>query len=304
MQGATVTTAIIHCHKLEKWYAAQHVLRSIDFQIEPGQLTGFLGPNGSGKTTTIRILLGLLKPSSGSSTIFGKSCQTDGKNIRQEIGYLPGDVHFYSNLTGRRTLNFLARVRKRDCTDEMLRLADALDLDLEKTVRKYSTGMRQKLGLIQALMHKPKLLILDEPTSALDPLIRKSVFDELRAVVREGRSVLFSSHSLSEVEELCDEIIILRNGQIVEQQQIRHLKNKALRRVKIVFASNNSVPDQLPLSLHVLVLDGATLIGTWTGKTADLVQWLATQKIEDAMIEKPDLNDLFLTYYRDGESTQ
>jgi ABC-2 type transport system ATP-binding protein len=294
---------IIHCRNLQKWYAQHHVLQDVDFQIQPGQLTGFLGPNGAGKTTTIRILLGLLKPSSGSTTIFGKSCQTDGKTIRAEIGYLPGEIQFYTNLSGRRTLRYLARVRRRDCTDEIDRLAEVLDLDLDKTVRKYSTGMRQKLGLIQALMHKPQLLILDEPTNALDPLVRAVVFEELRAVVRAGRSVLFSSHSLSEVEELCDEIIIVRRGKIVEQQQISHLKSKALRRVKIVFASTAAIPASLPASLHVRANDN-TLVGTWKGKTADLVEWLAVQKIDDATIEAPDLSDLFLTYYRDEESSQ
>jgi ABC-2 type transport system ATP-binding protein len=293
---------IIHCRNLQKWYAQHHVLRDVDFQIEPGQLTGFLGPNGAGKTTTLRILLGLLKPSSGSTSIFGKSCQTNGKSIRADIGYLPGEIQFYTNLSGRQTLRYLARVRRRDCTDEIDRLAEVLELDLDKTVRKYSTGMRQKLGLIQALMHKPQLLILDEPTSALDPLVRAIVFDELRNVVHAGRSVLFSSHSLSEVEELCDEIIILRSGKIVEQQKISHLKSKALRRVKIAFASPAAIPASLPASLYVRANDNV-LVGTWTGKTTDLVEWLATQKIDDATIETPDLSDLFLTYYRDEESS-
>lgn len=245
--------------------------------------------------------MGLLKPSSGSATIFGKSCRTDGKSVRAEIGYLPGEIQFYTNLTGRSTLKYLARVRRRDCADEIERLANVLELDLGKKVRKYSTGMRQKLGLIQALMHRPQLLILDEPTSAIDPLVRAVVFDELRRVVRDGRSVLFSSHSLSEVEELCDEIIIVRRGKIVEQQQISHLKSKALRRVKIIFASSPAIPASLPAALHVRAHEN-TLVGTWTGKTADLVEWLATQKIEDATIEAPDLSDLFLTYYRDEET--
>ncbi len=296
-------TPIIHCRKLQKSYGNQLVLRDVDFQIEPGQLTGFLGPNGAGKTTTIRILLGLLRPGSGSATIFGKSCQTDGKSIRREVGYLPGDIQFYTNLTGRQTLNYLARVRQRDCTGEIDRLADVLSLELDKNVRKYSAGMRQKLGLIQALMHRPKLLILDEPTSALDPLVRNAVFDELRNVVREGRSVLFSSHSLSEVEDLCHEVIIVRGGQIVEQQRISELKARALRRVKIIYSSPAAVPLRLPGSLQVIAADN-TLTGTWTGQTAELVQWLATQPIDDATIEAPDLGDLFLAWYRESESSQ
>ena len=182
-----MTRAIIECRRLNKRYGSVEVLDSVDFDIQSNQLVGFLGPNGAGKTTTIRILLGLLNPTSGSSTIFGKSCQSDGRSIRKDIGYLPGDVHFYPNLTGRRTLEFLANARRQNCQGEIDRLADVLDLELNKRVRKYSTGMRQKLGLIQALMHKPQLLILDEPTSALDPLVRKAVFEELQDVVRDGR---------------------------------------------------------------------------------------------------------------------
>jgi ABC-2 type transport system ATP-binding protein len=284
---------------LKKSYGSHDVLHAVEFAIEAGKLVGFLGPNGAGKTTTIRILLGLLQPNSGSATIFGKSSQTAGKSIRHEVGYLPGDVHFYGNLTGRRTLQFLSNARRRDCTAEFNRLAGELDLELNKRVRKYSTGMRQKLGLIQALMHKPQLLILDEPTSSLDPLIRKTVFDELRNVVGEGRTVLFSSHSLSEVEELCDEVIILRAGSIVEQRKIESLKNRALRRVRIVFSSAVPMPAKLPAQLNVLEKNGRSLVGTWTGKSGDLIQWLSTLDIDDLIIEKPDLSDLFLTYYQD-----
>lgn len=296
-----MTKTIIKCRSLNKRYGSNDVLNSVDFDIESNQLVGFLGPNGAGKTTTIRILLGLLNPSSGSSTIFGKSCQTKGHTIREEIGYLPGDVHFYPNMTGRRTLDFLANGRRRNCKAEIDRLADVLDLELNKRVRKYSTGMRQKLGLIQALMHKPRLLILDEPTSALDPLIRKVVFDELQNVVGEGRSVLFSSHSLSEVEELCDEVIILRSGRIVEQQKIDALKNRALRRVRVIYSSGDKIPDSYPDQMNLLKRNGDSIVGTWTGASRDLIGWLASQEIRDVTIEKPDLNDLFLTYYQEKD---
>lgn len=148
-------------------------------------------------------------------------------------------------------------------------------------------------------MHRPQLLILDEPTSALDPLIRNTVFAELRAAVGEGRTVLFSSHSLSEVEELCDEVIILRNGEIVEQKKMDDLKEKALRRVRIVFSSMESVPAAWPSQMNVLTSKGPLLEGTWTGKSDELIQWLSTQVVADVIIEKPDLSDLFLTYYQE-----
>ncbi len=289
---------MLQCRNLKKSYGSFDVLRSVDFEICAGKLVGFLGPNGAGKTTTIRILLGLLRPNSGTATIFGVSSQTDGKSIRSEVGYLPGDVRFYGNLTGRRTLQFLASARRRDCSTEIQRLGNLMELELDKRVRKYSTGMRQKLGLIQALMHSPRLLVLDEPTSALDPLIRKTVFEELRNVVREGRTVLFSSHSLSEVEELCDEVIILRAGCIVEQTEIQSLRNKALRRVRILFSQTSAKPAVWPPQLNVLEKNGQALVGTWKGSSGELVAWLSTLNLEDLIIEKPDLSDLFLTYYQ------
>lgn len=150
MSLSGTANVVVQCHNLKKSYGNFDVLNSVNFQVAAGNLVGFLGPNGAGKTTAIRILLGLLKPSAGAALIFGKSSQTAGKSIRHEVGYLPGDVHCYGNLTGKRTLQFLANARRRDCTGEINRLANALDLELNKRVRKYSTGMRQKLGLIQA----------------------------------------------------------------------------------------------------------------------------------------------------------
>ncbi len=265
--------------------------------LHEGRLIGFLGPNGAGKTTLIRILMGLLSSTSGSAEIFGQPVNRFGKSIRREIGYLPGDVHFYPNMKASSLLAFFAKARRIDCMEEALRIASALDLDLSRTIRKFSTGMRQKLGLIQALMHRPRLLILDEPTSALDPLVRNIVVEELRRVTCEGRTVLFSSHSLDEVEALCDEVIILRDGRIVEHQPIETLRHKALRRIHVVFAESASELTHPPAELTVMKTEGNVLDGTWSGTPGGLVDWLSQLELEDVIIEKPDLNDLFMSYY-------
>lgn len=287
---------------LSKSYGSHNVLESISLSVPKGKLIGFLGPNGAGKTTTIRILLGLLRSDSGSAKIFDRDCYRFGKQIRADVGYLPGDVHIYSNMTGLAVLKFFAAARKRDCQSEILRLADAFDLDIGKRVRKYSTGMRQKLGLIQALMHKPDLLILDEPTSALDPLVRKSVFEQLQSVVDDGRTVLFSSHSLDEVEELCDEIVILRSGKIVEHQKIEVLQKRVLKRVKLELESTSQIPNDWPSQLQMIHEEGHTFEFTWEGPVHELIHWLGGQggfAVNDLIIEKPDLNDLFMTYYQE-----
>ena len=286
---------IIETTQLCKSYGTQQVLHDVEFSVETGKLVGFLGPNGAGKSTTIRILLGLLSQSTGDAKVFGKSCRQSGKEIRAEIGYLAGDVHFYPNLKGQATLEFLARARRKNCTDEFKRLASAFELPLNRTVRKYSTGMRQKLGLIQALMHKPKLLVLDEPTSGLDPLARQAVFSELRNVIKEGRTILFSSHSLDEVEELCDEVIILREGRIVEHQSVETLRERALRRVEVSFIGD--VPDPLPPEFQIIKRSPSSVLGTWSGDIEKLLAWVGSQSINDLIIERPDLNDLFITYY-------
>ena len=289
---------VIETVELGKTYGMTPVLHQVSIHVREGTLVGFLGPNGAGKSTTIRILLGLLSASTGAALIFGKPSGKKGPEIRKEIGYLPGDVHLYTNMTGRAALNFFARARRRDCREEFDRLAETVDLDLSKTIRKYSTGMKQKLGLIQSLMHRPKLLILDEPTNGLDPLVRSALFAELKDVVAEGRTVLFSSHSLSEVEELCDEVIILRNGRVVEQQRIETLKQHALRRVEFEIKSPASDLElDLPENVTLIKKSGQTVSYTWSGETNDLLTWLGSFDLDDIVIERPDLNDLFMAYY-------
>lgn len=291
---------IIETDHLNKFYGSHHVIRDVSLRVPRGRLVGFLGPNGAGKTTVIRILTGLLRATSGQARIQGHCVWRFGKLVREEVGYLPGEVRFYERLTGRQTLRFLSAARRRHCEAEVQRLSRRLDLDLDKLVRKYSTGMRQKLGLIQAMMHRPRLLILDEPTSALDPLVRNIVFEELREVVADGRTVLFSSHSLAEVESLCDEVIILRDGQVVEHESITSLRKRAIRRVEISFSKDP--PEHFPEGLKPQHGHGRVWRCTWNGPTRDLLKWLAGQPVEDVVIESPDLNDLFLAYYHNPDS--
>ncbi len=296
----------IATHALTKQYGTQTALRTLDLRVATGRLFGFLGPNGAGKTTCIRLLLGLLRASSGSATVLGLDAWRDGPRLRQQVGYLPGDVRFWDGLTGRATLRFLDRARGGGHWGEVERLAERLDLVLDKRVRNYSRGMKQKLGIIAAMMHRPRLLILDEPTTALDPLVRAGLYDELRAVVAAGRTVLFSSHTLAEVEELCDEVAIVRRGRLIEQERMSVLRERALRRIEIHWRPGTAPPRTGPRGLRVLENTAAYLRATWTGEVPSLLTWLAGLPVQDVTIAPPDLDDLFLEYYRqdNGEASE
>lgn len=280
-----------------KDYGPMRVLHGVGLRVPAGTLFGFLGPNGAGKTTTIRILLGLLRATAGSARVLGRDAWREGAALRAEVGYLPGDVRFYDGLTGRATLSFIDAVRRTDSRAEVRRLSAAFDLDLDRRVRVYSKGMRQKLGLIQALMHRPRLLILDEPTTALDPLVRETLYAELRSAAGEGRTVLFSSHTLSEVEELCDRVAILRDGRLIEQERIEVLRARALRRVEIALADGDATARPLPVGLRVSRCAGRQIVGTWVGPLEPLLAWLSAARVQDVVIAPPALEDLFLAYY-------
>jgi ABC-2 type transport system ATP-binding protein len=285
---------------LTKLYNRRAALSELDLRVPTGSLFGFLGPNGAGKTTAIRLLLGLLRATSGRATVLGRDAWREGPRLRRDVGYLPGEVRFHEGLTGRQTLAFLNAARRTRCDDQTRRLADRFELDLEKRIRNYSRGMKQKLGLIQALMHRPKLLILDEPTSALDPLVRELLNEELRQAAADGRTVLFSSHTLSEVEALCDHIAIVRGGRLVEQEKISVLRARAVRHVEVAFERAPDAISPAPAALRVIEQSDGRLSGTWSGPVQPLLAWLAQQRVRDVSIAPPDLVDLFKAYYVDS----
>ena len=288
---------------VRKCYGPLHVLSGLSLTVPAGELYGFLGPNGSGKTTTLRILLGLLRADGGDVRLFGRDAWHDGPTIRARVGYLPGDVRFYNGWNGRDTLGFLAGINGVDCRREARRLADAFELDLQKRVRAYSRGMKQKLGIIAALMHKPDLLILDEPTIGLDPVMQGVLYDELRRVRADGRTVLFSSHGLAEVESLCDHVAILRDGHLVEDERISVLRRRARQQVELEFVDANAAAAAVAIGCPGLEVENqaaAHLSGTWAGDLAALTAWLADQPLRAMTIAPPDLERLFRGYYAEA----
>ena len=290
-----MNTDAIFVENLCKQYGSRRVLHDVSMRVPLGELFGFLGPNGAGKTTTIRILMGLLRATSGRAMLLGGDAWRDGPRLREQVGYLPGDVRFYDQLSGRKTLRYFNAARGGRHWDEAMRLTRVFDLELDKPVRSYSRGMKQKLGLIAAMMHRPALLVLDEPTTGLDPLVREALYRELRAVQADGRTVLFSSHTLSEVEELCDEVAIVRAGRIVEQEKISVLRKRAVRHVEVTHDGRALPPP--PAGLQTLKHEDGVLRATWTGEVGPLLEWLSAARPVDVIIAPPDLEDLFLAYY-------
>ena len=259
---------------------------------------GFLGPNGSGKTTTMRVLLGFLNPTAGKAQVFGLDCRRESPAIKAEMGYLPGDLRLPSWLTCRSVLQIFGRVRRREISARGMELAEEFGLDPDTQVRVMSRGTRQKLGLVIAMAHAPRLLILDEPTASLDPLMQDKLYGRLREVVSAGGTVLLSSHTLNEVEDLCSRVAILRNGKLVADESLDGLRSKARRKVTIRWRSAKDglqapPPDGVDWTEH----GALQWRGVVRGPMTNLLHWAAQQPIDDFTLESPDLAEIFRAFY-------
>jgi len=293
-------TAVIETRGLTRRYGERVGLEDVDLAVGEGTVFGFLGPNGAGKTTAIRLLLGFLRPTAGSASVLGLDCWRDSHRIKRDVGYLPSDLRLWPWMTAESALRVAGRVRGRDLGPAGRALAERFELEPDVRVRAMSRGMRQKLGVILALAHGPRLLVLDEPTGGLDPLMQDELTRLLRERAEAGCTVFFSSHTLSEVEATCDRVAIVRRGRIVADETIEVLRGRARRRVEVLFrdaeAARRSEP---PSALVVLERSGARLAGELDGPAGALAAWLAGQDVVDFVVHPPDLETLFRGFYRE-----
>ena len=288
---------------LSKRYGERVGIDSLSLSIPPGSVFGFLGPNGAGKTTTIRLLLGLLRPTDGHAVVLGLDAWRDGPRIKAEVGYLPGDLRLYPWMTARSSLEIFGQVRRQIILEAGLALCERFELETEVLVRNMSRGMRQKLGLVLALAHGPKLLILDEPTASLDPPMQQVLYEYLLERAEEGVTVFFSSHSLSEVEGLCDTVAILREGRLVVHEDLESLRERAKRTVVLRWRDQEAARMPVPKFLEIALRDGLEWHCKLSGGVMELVKWCAGQPLVDLTVGKPDLDSLFRQFYSDdGES--
>ena len=292
----------IETFALTQYYGRRRGIQDVWVLVPAGTIYGFLGPNGAGKTTTIRALLGFLRPTSGTARVAGYDIRRETLNVRRHTGYLPGEVRLFNRLTGYGTLKYFAQLRGTNCRTRAEELARLLDLDLNVKVRYYSRGMRQKLGLIQAMMHRPAVLILDEPTNSLDPLIQQVVYDLLRDYTAEGGTVFFSSHIISEVERICDRVGIIREGKLVADDAIEQLRQKSMQHVRLVLKTGSRLPDPLPEGMRLMRSDGGQIHLLVEGPAELLRRLLVNLELEYLTIEPPSLEEVFLRFYRDANA--
>jgi len=290
---------VIATSGLSKDYGGGRGLFDLNLEIGRGEVFGFLGPNGAGKSTTMRLLLDLIKPTSGSARVFGRDSGKESLEIRRRVGYLPGDWALYPKLTGRAALDYLAHLR--GGVDPRVRdsLVDRFDADLDRPIRQLSTGNRQKLGLIQAFMHEPELLILDEPIAGLDPLVQQSFHALLHDVSAKGRSVFLSSHTLSEVERVTHRLAILREGRLVIVDSLENLRKVAVQRLEIEFAAPVDADTFRALpGVKEVEANGHTVTIGIEGSADAVVKAAAAYEVRAIRPREDDLEDIFLRYYR------
>ncbi|MHB1317200.1 MAG: ABC transporter ATP-binding protein [Anaerolineae bacterium] len=286
---------------LLKSYGRVEALRGVDLQVRRGEIYGFLGPNGAGKTTTIRCLLDLIRPDGGTARVLGIDPQAEPVAVQSRCGYLPGELRLNDNLTAERQLRFLGDMRGKTVDWAYVRqLAQRLELDLGRPIKNLSKGNKQKIGVIQALMHRPELLILDEPTSGLDPLMQQQVLKLILRARTDGATVFFSSHGMSEVQAVADRVAMIRQGQIVEVAETSALISRALRHATVQFSE--------PVDFRFLAaLRGVTILDSdhetsvtlqVEGDMDALIKALGALPVRDLETSRPSLEEVFLAYYR------
>lgn len=287
---------------LTKHYGPIRALDALDITVREGEIFGFLGPNGAGKSTTIRLLLGFLRPTSGEGRVLGLDSVRDSVAIRARIGYLPGGVALYDSLTGEEILDYLGELSGRPPV-RRAELCDRLELSpqtLRRLVRDYSRGMRQKIGIVQALQHEPELAILDEPSEGLDPLMQRAFYDILDVLKNEGRTIFFSSHVLSEVERVCDRVAIVRRGRLVAVEEIAALLARRMRKVDMRLAGTPPRLEDVPGVLNITIADGR-LTCQVEGDIRPFLAAIVDAPIVDLTIEPAHLEDAFLELYKEAD---
>lgn len=292
---------VIEINNLTKYYGKSRGIIDVSFNVEAGEIFGFIGPNGAGKSTTIRTLLGLIKPTSGTAFIFGKNCFTDGKEILKDVGYLPSEVFYYDSMKVIDLLKYSASFYKKDCTKRIYELAEIMDLDLNKKIEELSFGNKKKVGIVQGLLHEPKLIILDEPTSGLDPLMQQKFFELIKQENQKGVTVLLSSHILSEVQKLCNRVAIIKEGRIIKIETIENLRGENYKRIIIETDTDLSLDYFNIDGVNDFTINNHTYSFLYKGDINIIIKKLAMLNIKNITIHEPDLEEIFMHYYEKGE---
>ncbi|MCM8746057.1 ABC transporter ATP-binding protein [Thermomicrobium sp. CFH 73360] len=295
------TAPPIAVEQLTRNYDSQRGVIDLTFTVQPGEIFGFLGPNGAGKTTTIRVLMGFLRPTSGRARVFGLDCWTESTEIKKQVGYVPGDVRLWENMTGVQFLDFLGAFHQYIDPAWRRKLLERFRVELDKRIKHLSRGNRQKLALVQAFLHDPPLLILDEPTSGLDPLMQHEFLTFLREERDRGKTIFLSSHQLSEVERVADRVGIIREGRLVAVLTVEELKRRRTRPMELIFAQPvdpqhfADLPGVRVLSVHD---EGRRIELGVQNELPALLRRLADLPVSDMIYAPPDLESVFLTYYQ------
>jgi ABC-2 type transport system ATP-binding protein len=291
-------TAVIQTQRLTKSYGAHRGIVDLDLDVQPGEVFGFLGPNGAGKTTTMRVLLDLIRPTSGRAEVFGIETTADPVAIHRRVGYLPGEFDLYDRLTGAATIAYFGNLRGGVDRGYVRELVERLDLDPSRHFREYSKGNKQKVGLIVALQHRPDLLILDEPTAGLDPLMQQTFFALVREAKGDGRTIFLSSHIIDEVDRTCDRVAIIREGRLVQVDEIEAIRQLAFHHVELSFGSpvDAATFEGLP-GVSEVVNDGNVVRMRVNGPIGAVIEAAAGRGLIDVVSREPNLEDVFLAQY-------
>lgn len=300
------TASAIQTFGLTKYYQrGKAALDGLSLTVQTGEIFGYLGPNGAGKTTTIRLLLDIIRPSSGNARLLGLDAHADSIALHKRIGFLPGELNLWNGRTGRQVIDYLTRIRGGVNQAYVQALTERLSLDLSKSVRSYSSGNRRKLGLIIALMHKPDLLILDEPTNGLDPLVQQTFHELMLEARSEGQTIFLSSHILSEVQQICERVAILRDGKLQAVERVSDLTRVQFHWVTFRFRQPVD-PARLKnvAGVSEISADGNTLRFRLSGDFDPVMRAVSDQYIVEVHVQEPSLEEIFLTYYGGNDHSQ
>jgi ABC-2 type transport system ATP-binding protein len=289
--------SIIEVNNLTKYYGKARGIIDVSFNVEEGEIYGFIGPNGAGKSTTIRLFCSLIYPSGGEAKIFGKDCIKHGPEIRQEIGYLPSEVFYYDRMKVLDLLKYSASFYNKDCTKRMYELADIMELDLKRRIDDLSYGNKKKVGIVQGLLHQPKVILLDEPTAGLDPLMQQNFFKLIQEENKErGATVFFSSHILGEVQRMCEKVAIIKEGRIIRIEDIKTLQKDNYKKVRVEADGLDEKRFDVNGVTNLTKDDGAVSF-FYKGDINVITKLISEKEVSDVSIEEPTLEEIFMHYY-------